>query len=361
VGGLVCKKAKHQGTAVLWKGDGEYELGETGLVDVHYIGSAFTAYHRDCLQAVSDSMDDIPPGFPPIFLPMVVDHPTAEGQKLHLSEDWAFAQRASDLGFSVHASMRPLTLHWGKKGFGVIKDSQAPPDAIHAPPKAEPRPSRLVKISLLHASRGRPEQAEDMSLQWANRATSHEIEYILSTDEDDPPYAWANGCRQVRGKNQGNVDAYDRALKVATGDIIVQMHDDVIPPKGWDALIADRLDTDKPQVLQVSDGGGINPDKPWLIPIAICTRKWTDKCGYFFHPSYISVFCDDDFSMKAHKERVVLDARDVVFKHAWGGADGDETYKRSYRKENWKHGEEIFQIRKAAGFPDAEKYEGPTF
>lgn len=133
VGGAVSKRVQGQGVAIIWKKEGEHDLGSNELAEVHCVGAAFTAYHRDVLQAVTDTMEEVPPGYSPIFDCMVVEHPKMEkrdgsmhppgDQKLALSEDWAFCMRASALGFPVHVALRPIIRHWGLYPYSVRRDA----------------------------------------------------------------------------------------------------------------------------------------------------------------------------------------------------------------------------------------------
>lgn len=388
VGGVVSKRTRGEGVATLFKEERMLDMGADELIEVHYVGSAFTAYHRSALEAVYESMGDMEPGFRPTFLPCVVDHPVNPSKRLHLSEDWAFCHRAQQLGIKTYATTRPIIKHWGHYPYMVTQDSE-PADArekrqeidqgqefpaVPRAPHPGPPPDRRGKlegleagapltISMLHATRGRPEKAREAYDRWMKAASGeHNLEYILSVDVDDEsmltkagkPRAsgkWPATVKWVAGESRpGPVDAYNRALYVSTGDIIVQVHDDIEPPKNWDKLAVGKLAVDKPQLLHVDDGTDVNPEKPWLLTILCGTRAWFERAGFFYHPGYPSVFCDDDVSQMAIQAGAVIDAKHIKFKHAWGGAEGDETYKRAYQQKNWDAGRAHFEKRKKAGF-----------
>jgi hypothetical protein len=206
--------------------------------------------------------------------------------------------------------------------------------------------------------------------KWVEMASGEvTLEYIFSIDDDDPTnrpgtsaprpsQLFDNVQAQVRIglDNRGNVDAYNRAAWVSTGQVLVQVHDDVTPPQDWDLLILDKIqDVTKPALIHVNDGTppGVNADKKgWLPTIAILTRAFAEKVGGMWNPGYISLFCDDDLGQKAILDGVFMDAPDIMFVHDWQGAERDETQKRSYAQANWEHGERLFLTRKAAGFPD---------
>ena len=388
-GAVISKKAKHQGVACLWKQPGVYNLGQPGFVPVHYVGAGMTAYPRQALQAVVDAgvdweidgkihnIKDIAPGFTPVCLPTIVVHPYAgeggvkESEYLHLSEDWALCHRASKVGYDSEIALRPLVTHFGQKGFTVVGDSQPQEEApaveggdYPAVARTEGQgqtvaPGAPQKISLIHATRGRPEMALKAFEMWKSRVSGdHNWEYIFSLDDDDETKdeivsGAPDSCQVITGKNRGNVDAYNRGAAASTGSILVQVHDDVEPPQDWDKLIADKIgDTSQPKVLRVDDCNPVNAEQGPLVTIAIMTRAWAKKQGGMWWPEYVSIYCDADLAEKAIKEGALIEAPEIKFKHAWGGAEGDETYKRSYRDENWKIGEEILQRRRSEGFPD---------
>lgn len=381
VGAAVSKRVQGQGIASLPKVDCELSIGSNAMTEFAYVGAAFTAYPRAVLQAVTNTMDEIPPGFAPIYQTMVVDHPHRPGCKLHLSEDWALCHRAADLGHKTYLAMRPICTHWGEYGYTVIGDAVPPSQPQEAPqsppaetgttarrPENEGRhdtaPRSMISlihapmISLIHATRGRPQMARDAHDAWMSLAhDASQVEYLYSCDDDDPDAI--KGA--IIGRNQGNVDAYNRAAYQSRGQVLIQVHDDVTPPAGWDREILQRLgDLDLPQVLHVSDGltYGVNRN-PKLIPIMICTRAWAKRLGGLFYPGYTSVFCDDDASEKAYRDGAVVDARDLVFRHQWEGADRDETQRRSYAPANWGSGRRWLDSRRAAGFPDAPELWAP--
>lgn len=413
VGGAVSKKVKGQGVASMFKADCTVQIGcDPGLVDVWYLGGAFTAYHRRALERVAKEgylygkhvseqrMIEAAPGFRPVFMEMVVPHPLAPEMMLHLSEDWALCHRARELGVESHISLKPLIVHYGEYGFQVVRDSQVegpqPQDAntpeadqhFSALPKASPAAAQvhistvnfnhhesaraaeglrkqpavvppLKRIACLHATRGRPDKARETMRQWLKLAEHPElVEYVVSIDSDDASMeAWSENCAVVVGNNRGCVDAYNRAYEKSTAPVVIQVHDDLLPPMHWDSAILGktwRSLEDPPQAFHVDDGSQCNGDrKEWLMSIACGTRAFFDKLGGVFYPEYVSIRCDDDLTCFARQHGYYVDARHIKFSHLWGGANGDETYKRSYRHDNWVQGGAVLEKRKAAGFPPA--------
>jgi glycosyltransferase involved in cell wall biosynthesis len=205
------------------------------------------------------------------------------------------------------------------------------------------------KISLLHATRGRPQKAWICRKEWLRRAKNPDaIEHIFAIDHDDEaslPLCLAN---HIALTTTGCVAAWNAAARKSRGEVLVQVSDDFEPPMGWDELILAELgDTNAPKVLAVSDGTR-NDD---LLCMAIMTRKRYQDHGHMFHPEFISMYSDTWFSYKAFADGVVIDARDrLVFQHnhpLFGKAEWDETYARSNSDENYAQGEKVFNKLKS--------------
>jgi hypothetical protein len=203
-----------------------------------------------------------------------------------------------------------------------------------------------AKISLLHATRGRVQQAASARRKWLEKAANPDaVEHIFAIDADDADsiqYLTLWRHRIVQGDG-GPVRAWNYAAEASHGEILIQLSDDWEPPMHWDKLILEWIgDTSKPAVLQISDGHRTDD----LMCMAILTRaRYLDQ-GYLFHPDFFSMYSDNWFSECAHRDGVVIDARDVVFEHlhpAFGKGEMDAVYARSNDSANYKAGERHLQ------------------
>jgi len=207
-----------------------------------------------------------------------------------------------------------------------------------------------AKISLLHATRGRFQQAAGARRKWMEKAANQDaIEHIFALDADDAESLqyltlWRN---VVVAPGGGPVRAWNAAAEACNGRVLIQLSDDWEPPMGWDQIILDRIgDTSKPAVLQVSDGHRTDD----LLCMAILTRARYIEQGYLFHPDFFSMYSDDWFSECARRDGVVIDARDVVFEHlhpVFGKAEVDATYARSNMRCNYDQGALHFERLKS--------------
>ena len=230
-----------------------------------------------------------------------------------------------------------------------------------------PEEARLVEdsehggrpiISLLHATRGRPQAALDARDRFFSMAFKPGlIEHILAIDTDDK-----KSLEELDGFNAvlvepggGCVRAWNAAAAAARGRVFVQMSDDWDPPFHWDNSILfelrEAIEKKRPGVLAISDG--IRSDK--LLCMAILTREQYrsqrhEITGqpYLFHPDYLGVYSDNEFTVRAYENGVVTEARHIVFKHQHPLATGaplDETYQVQNSPERYEHGRELFNRR----------------
>ncbi len=200
------------------------------------------------------------------------------------------------------------------------------------------------RISLLHATRGRPEKASRCRKAWHDLAAQPgRIEHIFAIDEDDADSKLLKRFHHVLVPPGGGcVRAWNYAAAACCSPVIVQLSDDWIPPLKWDDLILERLGAvDEPKVLAVSDG--VRADK--LLCMAICTRHYFCAEDYFlFHPWFTGVHSDNWFTAQAYARGVVIEARDIVFKHNHPVATGgplDQTYMLQNAPERYAEGQHV--------------------
>lgn len=205
-----------------------------------------------------------------------------------------------------------------------------------------------AKISLLHATRGRPAMAYKARATWLDRAADPDaIEHIFALDPDDETIGPFITCRHVINPGRGPVAAWNEAAKFSKGEILIQLSDDWEPPMHWDKLILAKFaDITTPAVLAISDG--TREDN--LLCMATINRARYEQQGYLFHPEFFSMFSDNHFTDRAYADGVVIDAKDIVIEHlhpAFGKAEMDETYARSNAPENYEAGLATYERLKA--------------
>lgn len=226
-------------------------------------------------------------------------------------------------------------------------------------------------FSLLHASFGRSEKAiAAMKDALAKAALPEAVEYVWALEMDDPDAdeilnALTEGIhgRAVLSTFGGSAPAWNGAAKMCTGEILIQMQDDVELPQGWDLSLLEKfmaieehepIPKRTPAFVAVSDGFR----KDSLCCTAIMNRPYFEREGYFLYPGYKSVFSDDDVTYRAYRHAKagtaqLIEARDIVFLHRHHYHDKsvpmDATYQRENSGEAYAKGHQLFVERN----PDA--------
>lgn len=219
-----------------------------------------------------------------------------------------------------------------------------------------------MKISLIHPSRGRAHKATNTYDEWISKA-GIEVEHILSVDKSDDYMAYFNAHgqfqRDVPGSfsrllvndNTSVVEATNKAAKEATGDILIYLSDDFKCPDNWGQLILKEFDgVTEPMLLKVDDC--LQKFDVPVLTIPIMNRALYERLGYFFHPEYKSMFCDEHLYWVSKKLGALKFAPHLKFPHehvSIGKAPDDETYRNSAK--NWDQGKAAFAKHKALGFP----------
>ena len=149
------------------------------------------------------------------------------------------------------------------------------------------------------------------------------------------------------------VDQCNAGHLAMTGEILVGNQDDMRYPEHWDTEIAKLIpDTSKLVcVLAKHDGR----EDLFTLP-TIITKTLADEMGPI-SPEYDGMFSDDEFSLKVQSMAQVLIISPLYFQHLHptnGTAEVDEVYRQENRLQAYRQGYEVFERRKAQGFPRVE-------
>lgn len=218
-----------------------------------------------------------------------------------------------------------------------------------------------MKFSLCYTSRRAQAIAQIVQLWLSRAADAAQVEVILGLDAD---YAegWAlapqlekQGVRVVKNEGPNTcVAGWNAAAPHATGDVLIAITDDFLPPDRWDEALRDVAGGapwwEGDHVVWVSDG--YNPD---IFTLSILSRRRYQRFGYIFYPGYASLFCDTEYSAVAKLETgSVIDARHLLFEHLHpdcGKRVRDPLDLVHASRERWKQGEMLFHLRRDMGFP----------
>jgi glycosyltransferase involved in cell wall biosynthesis len=177
--------------------------------------------------------------------------------------------------------------------------------------------SRPTLISLIHPSRGRPQQSFATIKKWLLRAGTPFIEIILSLDMDDPTLPeyiqlYYNAPFRVifsKDYNKGAVEAVNRAARIARGNIFIVVSDDTDCSTQWAVRLLKYTEGQKDFVLKTPDG-----IQPVMITMPILDRAYYMRDGYIYHPDFKHAWADRYFTEIAHKRKRVI-KKNIMFKH----------------------------------------------
>lgn len=169
------------------------------------------------------------------------------------------------------------------------------------------------KILFKLPSRTRPKRVfEVLDETLKNLSDKENYEFLLTLDGDDQSMNNYNvieklnsykNMNYVFGSSNSKIEAVNRDMDTFNKDwdILVLLSDDMIPVKeGFDNIIREKYDEFFPDldgVTWFSDGFQKNK----LNTLCILGKKYYERFNYIYHPSYKSLYCDNEFTIVANK------------------------------------------------------------
>jgi GT2 family glycosyltransferase len=151
--------------------------------------------------------------------------------------------------------------------------------------------------------------------------------WTLAVNESDPTMT-----------NNANVGA-----AASIGCVLVDMNDDLYPCESWDAQLLSVIDNDggleRDFVVKVSHGSY----HPELITHPIVSRSYFEKIGPV-DPAYLAYGADDDLTVRAARDGVVIDAPNILFPHL----DWRAGQRPKDGIDEWNDRPEVWRARKDA-------------
>lgn len=223
-----------------------------------------------------------------------------------------------------------------------------------------------MKILFKLATRSRPKKMFECIQNIKDNVDDDNYLILISYDIDDNTMQWdkirakftamQNGnLIAVCGQSKNKIDAINRDMKPHwLWDILINTSDDMtFVRKGFDNIIRADMSAQFPDgdgFLHYNDGN----QRDRVSTMSIMGRKYYDRFGYIYHPSYESLFCDEEATQVAKilgKHRYMGDI--PLFRHlhpAWGLGEYDEQYQRTESRKVWIADENNFNERKARNF-----------
>jgi len=225
-----------------------------------------------------------------------------------------------------------------------------------------------MRILYKLTSKSRPENLKRTLLNIQEMALNPDYLICLTLDEDDKTVNndeftdWLNQnfgleLHRIIGKSKNKIDAINRDLDLFTNwDILVNVSDDqIFTDKGFDKIIEDafmfKRDTDL--FLHMRDTNHPLPGDA-LCTLSIIGREYFNRDGYIYHPSYKSVYCDDEATVVAKQRGCHRFISEPIAEHlhpAYGKAPNDSQYQKTEHRLVHQTDHKNFLKRKKLGFP----------
>lgn len=215
-------------------------------------------------------------------------------------------------------------------------------------------------FSLIHPTRERPAPCRQCMYMWMDHCSPHnDLEYVLSLDSNNAhvylkviiEMSGQTNLQVLIGENENVVQALNRGAAASSGNVLIYVSDDFECMPNWDLEIQKAVrgkGKEDDWVLFVYDG----IQKQWQT-ISILSRGYYKRTGYIYHPGYISMFADPDYTETARLTGRVIDGTHLTFNHnhcTVGGLPFDGVYARQNSTEAWNHGERLFSERAERNF-----------
>jgi hypothetical protein len=221
-----------------------------------------------------------------------------------------------------------------------------------------------MKILIKFPTRGRPDKFFAVLERYIAMADDvYKIAFLVSADEDDSTMnnpLVIEKMEKVKkkykltyyfGHSKTKIQAVNTDMnKVSGWDVVLLASDDMIPVfKGYDSIIRDDMkeyfrDTDG--VLWYNDGGQNN-----INTLCILGKKYYDRFNYIYHPDYISLWCDNEFTDVSRILNRVYKSDKLIIEHqhpVYQKTEYDELYVKNESYYNVDH--ETYDKRSARGF-----------
>lgn len=222
-----------------------------------------------------------------------------------------------------------------------------------------------MRILFKLPSRSRPEAMFSTIDNVFEMSTTDGVRLMLTLDIDDSTVANREVLERIKrygdkvdyhyGYSKSKVDSINRDILLAKDfDILIAHADDmVIVKKGFDEIIVNDMknmfpDTDG--LLHYLDG---TPAKDQLVTWPVMGKSFFRRFNYIYHPSYASVFCDDEQTCVAKKlncykfiNRQLVDHQHPV----WQTREWDDLYRRNEEPIQYHKDFANYKLRLANNF-----------
>jgi len=222
-----------------------------------------------------------------------------------------------------------------------------------------------MRILLKFPTRSRPALFKSTMQTYIDRSVTNPL-IVVSIDHDDPTmnnrpmtdWMEERGIQYHIGRSRTKIQAINANIPSEGWDILVLGSDDHIPViEKWDLVVMHAFDTMAPNAepcqlwfKDIRQEAMNKGEQVCFMPVM--NRACYNLDGYIYHPSYESLWCDNE-QTEVNTQRGILHRIDMeVFRnesHHWGGSiKHDGLYYRNNKP--FSRDERNFKRRKQLGF-----------
>jgi len=187
--------------------------------------------------------------------------------------------------------------------------------------------------------------------------------WLFSLDKDDPTLdindlqqflkSWGVGTDRYKivvGESEGKIDAINRDIKQLhiAWDILLNISDDQFPiVQGYDDIIRNAMPDDLDASLWFFDSYQQNINTQEILGRAYYLRH-----GYVYHPSYKSLFCDNEATIVAQRLGKLIKNDRMIIRHVHPCTSTTAKNDALYAKNNlyWTLDKANLALREAINF-----------
>jgi hypothetical protein len=210
-------------------------------------------------------------------------------------------------------------------------------------------------ITVIGASRNRPEKMADVIENWSKKAyDKSRIDFVVSLDDNDEKLELYKKLLDRKSKdldvkinllvneNKNTVQAINRCKSYISGDLIIVFSDDTDCPENWDEALL-KIDKKGLEDFIIKTRDGISED---LITMPIFSKSYLIKKEYIYNPIYSHMFCDTELTSVSHMEEVVIESNNLFFNHLhYSQGDREKDYIDDKNQETFYTGMDLFKNR----------------
>jgi hypothetical protein len=182
------------------------------------------------------------------------------------------------------------------------------------------------KILIKFPTRNRPDKFFSVLDEYIKKAKNlDKIAFLITLDNDDESMKnnihrfeeYKKKCKLVYFfcDSKTKIQACNADMnKVSGWDIVLLASDDMVPiVDGYDDIIRKDMNNffgDMDGVLWYNDGGQNN-----INTLSILGKKYYDRFGYIYHPDYVSLWCDNEFTEVSEQLNKVHKSDKIIIEH----------------------------------------------